>query len=285
MRASHIAALILATTYTVAASGDDVPGRATPTYLPIPPTITFVKSHGTANTPPLSTALPSLLKPAAPLSGTEDVTIHITNQLPEAPTLTISEAHNWNAEAPRNSANGQFTQATSIVVPFGWAGAFTLEKAGGPINPLGSRIEGNWGVDDPLPNRFWLDVSYVTGFTLPIVCICGTNTTATPATGCNKDLFSLGRCPARQLGGPDDAPICVNWSPTDGPPQSFFAPVSVTMHQAHPSSNASFAPSTQRKCVVIISTYFQKHANSVPIFSAEPVPTPFLTTTPRLVFA
>ena len=87
----------------------------------------------------------------------------------------------------------------------------------------GSRIEGNRGVNDP-QNLVYLDISYVTGFSIPIVCSCGTSVSGTPVTGCNKALLSLNQCPAPQLLGNPNTGTCINLAPDNGPPTTFFAP-------------------------------------------------------------
>ena len=220
MRAStQVLASILA--FAASALGDAAPGSVASTAAT--PTAS-VSGHDPANLPALYTPPPGPVPEAAQLSGA--VTIGITNKLAGNPTVTIVGANDAGAKTPiGGQVNGQFTATTNIVVPSGWAGAFTLDKTGSTFNTLGSRIEGNWGVNDPY-NQVYLDVSYVTGFSVPIVCSCGTNPTGNPVTGCNKNLFDLSSCPSGQLQGNSASPVCANQSPNNGPPQAFFAPVS-----------------------------------------------------------
>ena len=221
MRSSQIFASILA--YAAAVLGDAAPGPAAPTPLSAATPTASLNNPDPADLPALFTPPPGPIPQAAQLSG--DVTIGITNELPGTPALTIVGASNAGVLPPRTPVSGQFSRTTSIVVPSGWAGAFTVDVASGGFNSQGSRIEGNWGVNDPM-NQVYLDISYVTGYSVPIVCGCGTSPSATPVTGCNKNLFALGTCPSGQQQGPSNAAVCLNRSPTNGPPQSFFAPVS-----------------------------------------------------------
>ena len=209
--------------YTASALGDAAPGPipASPSTAATPTAV--VKGHDPADLPALYTPPPGPMPDAAQLSG--DVTIGITNQLVGTPVITIVGAHDANALGARTPVNGQFTQTTNIVVPSGWAGAFTVDKVGAPFNTLGSRFEGNWGVNDPA-NLVYIDVSYVTGFSVAMVCSCGNDPHATPVTGCNKNLYDLNSCPTGQSQGNSASPVCVNDSGTNGPPQAFFAPVS-----------------------------------------------------------
>ena len=223
--------------FTSLALGDAAPGpvAASPSTAASP--TASVKGHDPADLPALYTPPPGPVPQVAQLSG--DVTIGITNKLAGNPTVTIVGANDAGAKTPiGGQVNGQFTATTNIVVPSGWAGAFTLDKTGPSFNALGSRIEGNWGVNDPY-NQVYVDVSYVTGVSVPIVCSCGTNPTGNPVTGCNKDLFSLGTCPSGQIEGNSAAPVCTNQSPNAGPPQAFFAPVSKPSYKSQTVTNFS----------------------------------------------
>ena len=228
MRSSKTFASILA--YVATVLGDAAPGPAlasATSSIAVTPTAS-VKGHDPANLPALYTPPPGPVPQVAALSG--PVTIGITNRLVGTPALSIVGASDAGVKPPVTPVNGQFSQTTNIVVPSGWAGAFTLDKVGAPFNAQGSRIEGNWGVNDPY-NQVYLDVSYVTGYSVPIVCSCGTNPSATPVTGCNKRLFGLGACPSGQLQGNSASPVCINESPTAGPPQAFFAPISTPKYE------------------------------------------------------
>ena len=228
MRISQAIAVFLAYAATVVAAdvSDTTPALASPSVAETP--TASVKGHDPANLSALYTPPPDPVAPVATLSG--PVTIGITNRLAGTPALSIVGASNAGVKPPLTPVSGQFSRTTNIVVPSGWAGAFTVDRVGAPFNAQGTRIEGNWGVNDPF-NQIYLDISYVTGFSVPIVCSCGANSTAIADFGCNKELFNLGTCPYGQLQGRNGSLVCVNWSPTSGPPQDFFAPVSFSKNE------------------------------------------------------
>ena len=148
------------------------------------------------------------------------VTLNIKNQLPGAPALQLLASWNIHTAAPiGNNGNevGQFTDFASLSVPWGWAGAFIINKATSePFNINGSRIEGNYGVQDP-DKKVFIDVSYVVGYSVPIVCSCGD----IPVTGCNIDLRSKNACPEPEQSNGD---VCKNPKGDSGILDPFFAP-------------------------------------------------------------
>ena len=174
------------------------------------------------------------LTAAAPVNNTEPfesqgvanrdltgpVTFNIENRLPGTPALRILGAYDSGANPPTKTVDGKFTSSTSIVVPWGWAGEFTINKdSSDPFADAGSRIEGDNGFNDP-DELVFVDVSYVVGYSVPITCSCEN----TVVTGCNIELFSRGTCP-NQLGSAQ-APVCVNTPPKSGGVDPFFAPCS-----------------------------------------------------------
>ena len=189
-------------------------GDAAPSPVATSPSIatTSIKGHDPSDLPALYTPPPG---PASQLFANlaGDVTIGITNMLIGKPAVSITATSDIGGLPPRAFQTGAFAETTQIVVPSGWAGAFTLDKVYDSFNGAGSRIEADWGINDPA-NLVYLDVSYSAGFTIPIVCTCGTDPLNTPVTGCNKALFSLRYCPVP----------CINNSPEKGPPDAFFAP-------------------------------------------------------------
>ena len=144
-----------------------------------------------------------------PAKTTGDLTINITNQYGSPLTMVYGD----NAGGPHAigdpSPTVQLGSSTSIVYPTMWAGRVTIGK---DANPAGSKIEGSF---DSLPN---IDVSYVDGYTVPIVCSCSNK----PVSGCNVELFDTGRqCPKKE------GSTCINTisgPQPDGPAQSFFQP-------------------------------------------------------------
>ena len=147
--------------YATAVFGDAAPGPAPATPSTAVTPTASVKGHDPADLPALYTPPPGPAPQVAALSG--PVTIGITNRLAGTPAVSIVGASDAGSKPPATPVNGQFSQTTNIVVPSGWAGAFTLDRVGAPFNAQGGRIEGNWGVNDPY-NQVYLDVSFVTGF-------------------------------------------------------------------------------------------------------------------------
>ena len=96
--------------------------------------------------------------------------------------------------------------------PTGWAGRIYVGKTTDPAN---SKIEGSvTGTPD-------MDVSYVDGYSVPIVC-----TSAGKVSGCNTELFGLNGNKCGQNVDISGFQICKNPALTlnDGPADSFFAP-------------------------------------------------------------
>ena len=215
MQTSQIIASVLALVPLVL--GGAAPGSvpASPSTASTP--TTSVYGPNPADLPALYTPPPGPIREVAHLSG--DVTIGITNILVGVPTVTIVGTYDAGALPPLTLIDGQFTATTNIVVPSGWAGAFTLNQVGDTFNNMSGRIEGNWGVNDPY-SQVYVDVSYVNGWSFAMVCSCGTDPAGTPVTGCNKLLSALDTCPAAQKQGS----VCTNPAPAGGPPTEFFAP-------------------------------------------------------------
>ena len=223
MQTSQVFASALICVAAVLGDSAPSPTSASPSFTTTPTAL--ADSQIPAKLPELYTPPPERLPQTTSLSG--DVTIGITNRLFNTPAVSIVGFSDAGSQPPRKTISGTFSQTTSIVVPSGWAGAFILDKVEAPFDDQGSRIEGNWGIDDPY-NQVYLGVSYVAGYSVPIVCSCGTNSSAIPVTGCNKSLFSFGTCSYPQLQyGSTASPVCVNTSPVDGPPETFFKPVSI----------------------------------------------------------
>ena len=191
------------------------------------PTLAFSTPAATPN-PNYDSSLASIEVRATPapvakraLSG--PVTWIIQNSMHGMPVLSIRGTNDYNALPPLEPVDGTFATQTSIVVPSGWAGEFTVDKVGKPLNPAGSRIEGNWGVNDPQDNVA-IDVSYVMGFSVPITCSCGAPGQGPAVVGCNKALFALGNGCDNAEDPLTGSPVCLNNAPTYGPPSAFFAP-------------------------------------------------------------
>ena len=90
--------------------------------------------HCPANLPLLYTPPPQ----APPELGDQlsgDVTIGITNMLLQSPAVTITAVSDSGVLPPRTPVGGTFAATTNTVVPSGWAGAFTLDKAEDAMTP------------------------------------------------------------------------------------------------------------------------------------------------------
>ena len=112
-------------------------------------------------------------------------------------------------EAPTTIGAGS---TTFYSFPTGWAGRILVGKT---TNPANSKIEGSIiaGAD--------MDVSYVDGYSVPIVC-----TSAGKVSGSNTELFGLNGNKCGQNVDISGFEICPNPALTrnDGPADPFFAP-------------------------------------------------------------
>ena len=100
--------------------------------------------------------------------------------------------------------------STFYSFPTGWAGRILVGKTNDPAN---SKIEGSiTGSPD-------MDVSYVDGYSVPIVCSSGGM-----VSGCNTELFGLNGNTCNQNVDISDFEICTNPARNlnDGPADSFF---------------------------------------------------------------
>ena len=137
------------------------------------------------------------------------MTVAITNYW----TAPLSVSYFQNSDSP--SAVGAPEPAplgtsTQVAFPTNWAGRIVIGKT---TDADGSKIEGSTTVWNDI------DVSYVDGFSVPIVC---SNATA-PVTGCNINLWDVSG-PCNNTVG-DDA-VCLNpmQGVPDGPADPWFLP-------------------------------------------------------------
>ncbi|KAK2608680.1 hypothetical protein QQS21_002791 [Conoideocrella luteorostrata] len=110
----------------------------------------------------------------------------------------VSTVHVRAANAPPpvsgNTSPGRMKdgQKSVFVVKAGWSGNIAVSNAQyKPVTGDESLIEGSF-VNQFGRHQGDLDVSYVNGFSVPLVCYCNQNKLI---VGCNKNLFELGRCP------------------------------------------------------------------------------------------
>jgi len=164
---------------------------------------------------PVPTAPEPTVAPApvpAPAGGSGGgMTIQVINSFTDG--LSVSYADNAGGPGAEGSPTaGPLGLGSSTVLsyPTGWAGRIYV-GAGPVIDPAGSKIEGSTtGGPD-------IDVSYVDGYSVPIVCSAG----GVPESGCNIDLFSSGvECPDLVDG------VCHNPAQNiaNGPAPPFFVP-------------------------------------------------------------
>ncbi|KAI1752564.1 hypothetical protein F4782DRAFT_530431 [Xylaria castorea] len=120
-------------------------------------------------------------------------------------TNAITTAHGQNEGSPTAIHDDEgILEANStaiIAVPTGWAGRVAIAEAEVPIRDRASLLEGSFLVQGGVDALIALDVSYVDGFTVPIVCACGDET----VLGCNLNLLET--CPDEYR---VDAGTCMN---------------------------------------------------------------------------
>ncbi|KAL8685261.1 MAG: hypothetical protein Q9218_007873 [Villophora microphyllina] len=186
-------------------------GRVTRRGSPSPPAPTSSYTYGTAIGGALDMPTPTTPPDVNRAKGLDaaELTVHIINSY--GTPLKIS--YNSNEGSPTilgNPGADVIAQATDVVVPRDFAGAILV---GETWNPGNSKIEVSFVSNQGY--RPGLDVSYVDGFSVPLVCSCS----GVPVTGCNINLFTQGhQCPDQGWGP------CYNpaRSRPDGPADPFF---------------------------------------------------------------
>ncbi|KAK3998159.1 hypothetical protein QBC44DRAFT_386475 [Cladorrhinum sp. PSN332] len=102
------------------------------------------------------------------LAGEDLTTLHVLNA---DPSITYTPPIN-GIPIPGVFAKGS---TYSILAPTGWAGRVAVNKAGSAITGWESLIEGSYHIP-PTSNQTYpygcVDVSYVDGYTYPIICKC-----------------------------------------------------------------------------------------------------------------
>ncbi|KAG9242065.1 hypothetical protein BJ878DRAFT_517462 [Calycina marina] len=115
-------------------------------------------------------------------------------------SVAITTEHSRDPGAP-SAVSGHLSPGTmsagetaSFAVPTNWIGNVAVANAeGSDITGDDTLIEANFVI--PASSGYKMavadvDVSYVNGFSVPITCSCSGKV----VTGCNKDLFALGKC-------------------------------------------------------------------------------------------
>ncbi|KAB5517542.1 hypothetical protein GE09DRAFT_1230894 [Coniochaeta sp. 2T2.1] len=170
---------------------------------------------------------PKTVAATAITRGPDFVTFTITNHH-TAPIYTKHEVNEgYSTERDRMATPGvmEVGAIAEFAVPTGWGGRVAVVENGGGRSIIGdeSLIEDNYVV----PNRDGftvavanVDVSYVDGFTVPIVCGCEG---AGLVTGCSKDPWKLGTpCPADNGVGSCKNPLRADTTATQA--HEFFRP-------------------------------------------------------------
>ncbi|KAL9080678.1 MAG: hypothetical protein Q9159_007544 [Coniocarpon cinnabarinum] len=147
-------------------------------------------------------------KPASSAAQTTgDLTVNLINSYGVDLSLAYTNGAGSARESPTVLPSGTSTQ---VLYASGWSGRLVV---GIDAYYQGSKIEGTYSNGAP-PD---IDVSYVDGYSVPIVC---SDENHTPKSGCNLELFELGEC--EDLHGK----TCVNPAVgiDVGPMPNFFAP-------------------------------------------------------------
>ena len=142
-------------------------------------------------------------------------------------TAPLSVSYFQNSDSPSAVGApqpGPLGTSTQVVLPTNWAGRIVIGKT---TDAEGSKIEGSTTVWNDI------DVSYVDGFSVPIVC---SNATA-PVTGCNINLWDVSGPCYNPVGS--DA-VCLNpmQGVPDGPADPWFLPCQGAAY-TFPNDNAA----------------------------------------------
>ncbi len=138
------------------------------------------------------------------------ITITVVNKA--GVDITTSQALSASASplisgAPWSGVISKDASAT-IVAPTGWAGMIAINESPKEIKGDESIIEGAFLMQKNVTDRFAIldiDVSYVSGFSLPIDCYCQKDNTH--LSGCKESLWAKGSCPN---GSDNGAGSCIN---------------------------------------------------------------------------
>ncbi|KAI2609381.1 uncharacterized protein GGS25DRAFT_213034 [Hypoxylon fragiforme] len=110
-------------------------------------------------------------------------------------TAPVSTKHAQGAGSPtaiRNTNESSIiapSQTVTFAVPTGWSGRMAMWEDGYVVADRASLLEGSFMPNPAEPAILALDVSYVDGFTVPMVCECNHAVVA----GCNLNLHDV--CP------------------------------------------------------------------------------------------
>lgn len=145
-------------------------------------------------------------------------TITITNKLGKG-VKTHQDSTAGTASGLTGTSNGVLANggSASFTVEPGWNGnvALVADENGNSFLGDETLIEGSYNQQGGSDYIFDIDVSFVTGFSVPVTCSCDVGVVA----GCNKDLFQLNSCP-----NDNGAGSCKNPERDGNKATTFFAP-------------------------------------------------------------
>ncbi|KAK4446045.1 hypothetical protein QBC34DRAFT_383720 [Podospora aff. communis PSN243] len=127
----------------------------------------------------------------------------ITIKLVNSAGVDLTTSVNHNVGSPGfitgDPASGTLAKSATatMIAPTGWGGQIAFNKAGKKIQGDEGVVEGSFGIQENVTKEFAvldIDVSFVNGFTLPIMCYCGDGG-GTYLSGCDVDLWKKGTCP------------------------------------------------------------------------------------------
>ncbi|KAH8691612.1 hypothetical protein BGW36DRAFT_432160 [Talaromyces proteolyticus] len=187
-------------------------GGAMSTFTGVPKAI-FASANNTTTTTTITTTSGSY--------PPEFVTITVINSYGSDITTSHSIATGAPTPISGDVSTGTMTngETAAFAVPTGWIGNIAVNDAKYATSGDDSLIEANFVI--PYMGTVAVvdvDISYVDGFSVPIVCSCND----VVVTGCTLDLFSLSTCPNN-----DGQNACVNPLRADNLATSasdFFAP-------------------------------------------------------------
>jgi hypothetical protein len=140
--------------------------------------------------------------PTAPAS----ITIKLVNKAGVA--ISTSANHNVGSAgfATDNPGTGTLADGATAtrVAPTGWAGAIAFNRFDRAIKGDEGIFEGSFTIQKDVNDTIAvldIDVSFVNGFTMPIMCYCGADDKGTYLSGCSIDLWQKNTCPAEYDNG------------------------------------------------------------------------------------
>ncbi|KAM7187280.1 hypothetical protein V8F20_011035 [Naviculisporaceae sp. PSN 640] len=145
------------------------------------------------------------VNPAQISEGPDIMTLEVVNSA----GYGLSTTHDRNKDTPAPSGDpksGVLPAGSTdrLQIPRGWAGKIAINKQGYAIGEDESLIEGSFDPQDTAPDPdvaiVAINVSFVAGFSLPIVCTCPLEGNKY-LSGCWENLWTLNTCPSEDYNG------------------------------------------------------------------------------------